>query len=110
MRERQRVAMVRVGDEVSNKQVIFRDYVIGSPKESDMYLTTGTIKLKVPENSNAVLVKNLYLSCDPVMHFFMRKTTGLSRSGYIFYTPGSVSQSEEYYNFFFFGNTINFTI
>nr|XP_023895978.1 2-alkenal reductase (NADP(+)-dependent)-like [Quercus suber]POF21144.1 2-alkenal reductase (nadp(+)-dependent) [Quercus suber] len=81
--------MVRVGDEVSNKQVIFRDYVIGSPKESDMYLTTGTIKLKVPENSNAVLVKNLYLSCDPVMHFFMRKTTGLSRSGYIFYTPGS---------------------
>ncbi|KAK7833219.1 2-alkenal reductase (nadp(+)-dependent) [Quercus suber] len=69
--------MVRVGDEVSNKQVIFRDYVIGSPKESDMYLTTGTIKLKVPENSNAVLVKNLYLSCDPVMHFFMRKTTVL---------------------------------
>ena len=64
--------MVRVGDEVSNKQLIFRDYVIGSPKESDMYLTTGTIKLKVPEGSNAVLVKNLYLSCDPLMQFFMR--------------------------------------
>ncbi|KAM3702209.1 hypothetical protein ACJW31_04G008200 [Castanea mollissima] len=79
--------MVRVGDEVSNKQVIFRDYVVGSPKESDMYLTTGTIKLKVPENSNAVLVKNLYLSCDPVMQFFMRKTTDLT--GYFFYTPGS---------------------
>ncbi|KAK7833218.1 2-alkenal reductase (NADP(+)-dependent) isoform X1 [Quercus suber] len=79
--------MVRVGDEVSNKQVIFRDYVIGSPKESDMYLTTGTIKLKVPEGSNAVLVKNLYLSCDPLMQFFMRKAEG--PNGYLYYTPGS---------------------
>ena len=102
--------MVKVGDEVSNKQVIFRDYVIGSPKESDMYLTTGTIKLKVPEGSNAVLVKNLYLSCDPTMQFDMRKAMGPSRS--LYYTPGSVSHSEEYYNFFFFflRNTINFTI
>ena len=85
--------MVRVGDDVSNKQVIFRDYVIGSPKESDMYLTTGTIKLKVPEGSNAVLVKNLYLSCDPLMQFFMRKAEG--PNGYLYYTPGSVSQSQE---------------
>ncbi|XP_050259466.1 2-alkenal reductase (NADP(+)-dependent)-like [Quercus robur] len=79
--------MMKVGDEVSNKQVIFRDYVIGSPKESDMYLTTGTIKLKVPEGSNAVLVKNLYLSCDPTMQFDMRKAMGPSRNPY--YTPGS---------------------
>ena len=74
--------MVNVGDEVSNKQVIFRDYGIGSPKESDMYLTTGTIKLKVPEGSDAVLV-NLYLSCDPTLQFFMRKAIG--PSGYLYY-------------------------
>ena len=73
--------------------MIFRDYVIGSPKESDMYLTTGTIKLKVPEGSNAVLVKNLYLSCDPLMQFFMRKAEG--PNGYLYYTLGSVSQSQE---------------
>ena len=85
--------MVRVGDELSNKQLIFRDYVIGSPKESDMYLTTGTIKLKVPKGSNAVLVKNLYLSYDPLMQFFMRKAEG--PNGYLYYTLGSVSQSQE---------------
>ena len=88
-RDAERVAMARVGDEVSNKQVIFRDYVTGYPKESDMYVTTATIKLKVPEGSNALLVKNLYLSCDPLMQFFMRDARGLT--GYKFYTPGSVS-------------------
>ncbi|KAG2728270.1 hypothetical protein I3760_01G197400 [Carya illinoinensis] len=56
-----------VGEEVRNKQVIFRDYVNGFPKESDMYVTASTIKLQVPEGSNGVLVKNLYLSCDPYM-------------------------------------------
>jgi hypothetical protein len=47
--------MASVGGEVvSNKQVILRDYVSGFPKESDMYVTTaGTVKLKVPEGSNA---------------------------------------------------------
>ncbi|KAK4566269.1 hypothetical protein RGQ29_002494 [Quercus rubra] len=62
--------------EVSNKQVIFKDYVSGFPKESDMYLkTNGTIKLKVPEGSNGLLVKNLYLSCDPYMRNRMKKST-----------------------------------
>ncbi|MCL7051065.1 hypothetical protein MKW94_010408, partial [Papaver nudicaule] len=56
------------GNEVSNKQILFRDYISGSPKETDMILsTTGTIKLEVPEGSNSVLLKNLYLSCDPYM-------------------------------------------
>jgi NADPH-dependent curcumin reductase CurA len=85
--------MARIGDEVSNKQVIFRDYVAGFPKESDMYLTTATIKLKVPQGSKAVLVKNLYLSCDPLMQFFMRDVEG--PDGYNYYTPGSVSQSKQ---------------
>ncbi|KAF2298306.1 hypothetical protein GH714_021638 [Hevea brasiliensis] len=75
------------GDLVSNKQVIFRDYVTGFPKESDMQLTSGgTIKLKVPEGSNnAILVKNLYLSCDPYMRILMKKGDDLITS----YTPGS---------------------
>ena len=76
-RERERllfviVAMASVvGEEVSNKQVIFKDYFTGFPKESDMYVTTSTIKLKVLEGSNAVLLKNLYLSCDPYMRILM---------------------------------------
>ena len=82
------VAMANVGEEVSNKQVIFKDYVTGFPKESDMYVTTSTIKLKVPEGSNAVLLKNLYLSCDPIMRILMQPVVP---SDFSSYTPGSVS-------------------
>ncbi|KAK9141403.1 hypothetical protein Scep_011084 [Stephania cephalantha] len=64
---------MRNGDEVQNKQVIFRDYVSGLPKESDLVINTGTIELKVPEGSKAVLLKNLYLSCDPSMGVRMKK-------------------------------------
>ncbi|KAL5578729.1 hypothetical protein UlMin_011171 [Ulmus minor] len=53
--------------EVSNKQVLARDYITGIPKESDMYVSNGTIKIKVPEGSKAVLLNNLYLSCDVYM-------------------------------------------
>ncbi|XP_062096261.1 2-alkenal reductase (NADP(+)-dependent)-like [Humulus lupulus] len=53
--------------EVSNKQVLLKDYVSGFAKESDMVITSSTIKLKLPEGSKGVLVKNLYLSCDPYM-------------------------------------------
>ncbi|CAK9144051.1 unnamed protein product [Ilex paraguariensis] len=62
------------GEEVRNKQVIFRDYVSGFPKESDKYITTDkTLHLKVPEASNGVLVKNHYLSSDPYMRLRMQK-------------------------------------
>ncbi|CAK9175747.1 unnamed protein product [Ilex paraguariensis] len=74
------------GEEVSNKQIILKDYVIGFPKESDMILKTSTIKLKVPEGSNAVLLKNLYLSCDPYMRNRMRKMEGSYVESF---TPGS---------------------
>ncbi|KAK4803558.1 hypothetical protein SAY86_003375 [Trapa natans] len=59
--------------EVSNKQVILRDFVQGFPKEPDMYVTSGTVTLTVPEGSSGVLVKNLYLSCDPYMRGRMTK-------------------------------------
>ncbi|XP_059447336.1 2-alkenal reductase (NADP(+)-dependent)-like [Corylus avellana] len=74
---------------VSNKQVILRDYVSGFPKESDMYVTTGTVKLKVPQGSNAILVKNLYLSCDPYMRGLMRPATSIKASYIAPFKPGS---------------------
>ncbi|XP_020584610.1 2-alkenal reductase (NADP(+)-dependent)-like [Phalaenopsis equestris] len=59
---------------VANKKVVLKHYITGFPKESDMeVLTTGTVRLKVAEGSPAVLVKNLYLSCDPYMRKRMSK-------------------------------------
>ncbi|XP_065864271.1 2-alkenal reductase (NADP(+)-dependent)-like [Euphorbia lathyris] len=53
---------------VSNKQVILKEYVTGFPKESDLQVTTSTIQLNIPQDcNNGLLVKNLYLSCDPYM-------------------------------------------
>ncbi|KAI4358031.1 hypothetical protein L6164_001940 [Bauhinia variegata] len=58
----------------SNKQVMAKDYITGNPKAADMYLRNSTISLKLPpEASNAVLVKNLYLSCDPYMRGVKRR-------------------------------------
>ncbi|KAI3997393.1 hypothetical protein MKX01_017763 [Papaver californicum] len=74
------------GDEVSNNQIMFKDYISGFPKETDMILsTTGTIGLKVPEGSNSVLLKNLYLSCDP----YMRGRMTQSDSYVAAFVPGS---------------------
>lgn len=79
--------MAMVGEEVNNKQIILKEYVSGFPKESDMVAKTGTICLQLPENSkNAILVKNLYLSCDPYMRARMRK---LKESYVESFTPGS---------------------
>ncbi|KAF8013553.1 hypothetical protein BT93_I1409 [Corymbia citriodora subsp. variegata] len=61
------------GEAVRNKQVIFRDYVSGFPKETDMEVRESAMKLRLPEGSNGILVKNLYLSCDPYMRNRMKK-------------------------------------
>ncbi|KAF5728758.1 NADP-dependent alkenal double bond reductase P1-like [Tripterygium wilfordii] len=61
-----------------NKQVKLKEYVKGFPKESDLYVTSdSTIELRVPDGSpeGAILVKNLYLSCDP----YMRNRLGESK-------------------------------
>ncbi|XP_027334367.1 2-alkenal reductase (NADP(+)-dependent)-like isoform X1 [Abrus precatorius] len=70
-----------------NKQVVLKDYVTGFPKESDMNMVEGAITLKVPEGSNEVLLKNLYLSCDPYMRILMSKMEG--PQGFRTYSPGS---------------------
>ncbi|KAK2990321.1 hypothetical protein RJ640_003593 [Escallonia rubra] len=75
------------GEQVKNKQIIFKDYVSGFPKESDMMLKTSTMGLKVPQGVKGVVVKNLYLSCDPYMRPRMRDFRG----SYVEpFTPGSL--------------------
>ena len=79
---------------VKNKQVLLKDYVSGSPKESDFIIATDKeISLEVPESSdNGVLLKNLYLSCDPYMSLLMPKPANSTfEDGFSHYTPGSVS-------------------
>ncbi|KAK2973765.1 hypothetical protein RJ640_002269 [Escallonia rubra] len=74
------------GEEVKNKQVVLKDYVSGFPKETDMVLKTGTMRLKVPRGVKGVVVKNLYLSCDP----YMRARMSELAEGYVkAFTPGS---------------------
>ncbi|GAA0168482.1 reductase [Lithospermum erythrorhizon] len=80
--------MAQIGEIVKNKQVILKNYVKGFPKESDMIISSdNSISLKVPEGSNGVLLKNLYLSCDPYMRNLMsepKDTVG----GLPSYAPG----------------------
>ena len=76
------------GVEVSNKQVILKNHVVGFPKESDMEVKTSMITLKVPEDCEGFLLKNLYLSCDPYMRSRMTKH---ERPTYVeSFIPGSV--------------------
>ncbi|KAK9287854.1 hypothetical protein L1049_016296 [Liquidambar formosana] len=56
--------------------------------DKDVELRTETIALKVPQGSNAILVKNLYLSCDPYMRLCMHKIED-ENSVFTSYTPGS---------------------
>ncbi|XP_062009379.1 2-alkenal reductase (NADP(+)-dependent)-like [Rosa rugosa] len=86
---------------VRNKQVILRNYVTTFPKDSDLYVTstTASVKFKLPAHTiittskePAVIVKNLYLSCDPYQRLFMEKIPGVDESTYsqrVYYTPGS---------------------
>ncbi|TMW90910.1 hypothetical protein EJD97_015052 [Solanum chilense] len=75
-----------MAEEVSNKQVILKHFVTSDLKESDMEFKNTTIKLNVPEGCNAMVLKNLFLSCDPYMRLRMKKFEG----SYIeSFTPGS---------------------
>jgi len=52
------------GDAVAtNKRVVLKRHVTGFPTEEDMEVVVGTVGLRVPAGSTAVLVQNLYLSC-----------------------------------------------
>jgi NADPH-dependent curcumin reductase CurA len=75
--------------EVSNKRVILKQFVTGFPTEDDMELVTATVRLTVPPGSAAVIVKNLYLSCDPYMR--SRMTRHKEPSYVPDFVPGEVS-------------------
>ncbi|KAL0921063.1 hypothetical protein M5K25_008094 [Dendrobium thyrsiflorum] len=55
------------------KKVVLKNYVSGFPKLSDFEVveTDDAIRSVPPEGSEAVVVKNLYLSCDPYMRHLM---------------------------------------
>ncbi|KAL4312261.1 hypothetical protein GQ457_01G035450 [Hibiscus cannabinus] len=65
-------------ESVRNKQVVLKNYVnAGLPKESDMEIKESSVLLKVPEGTkDAILVKNLYLSCDPYMRNRLKEIEG----------------------------------
>ncbi|KAJ4723839.1 2-alkenal reductase (NADP(+)-dependent) [Melia azedarach] len=75
------------GEVVSNKQVVLKNFVEGFPKETDMEVKTSSISLKVEEGSNAVVVKNLYLSCDPYMRNRMTFSENPEFASYIKGSP-----------------------
>ncbi|XP_068664675.1 2-alkenal reductase (NADP(+)-dependent) [Aristolochia californica] len=60
-------------EDVPNKRILLKHFVTGTPKEMDMELNVGKVNLRVPQGSGAILVKNLYLSCDPYMRGRMRE-------------------------------------
>uniref|UniRef100_A0A803QKX2 Enoyl reductase (ER) domain-containing protein n=1 Tax=Cannabis sativa TaxID=3483 RepID=A0A803QKX2_CANSA len=55
---------------VENKQVLLKGYIETMPKETDMEVKVSEIMItnhNSPKGSSSILVKNLYLSCDPYM-------------------------------------------
>lgn len=94
---------------VSNKQVLFRNYVTGFPSESDLPITSTTVDLKIPAGSTTVLVKNLYLSCDPYMRNRMRKPDPLLPATAQSFIPGKVKNNISAYLLLTNSWTFNFS-
>ena len=76
-----------MAETVDNKQIVLKEYIRGYPKESDMATQVSKMSLKVPHGSNGIVVKNLYLSCDPYMRSRMTKSTAVYVEAF---TPGQV--------------------
>ncbi|ONK57884.1 uncharacterized protein A4U43_C09F5200 [Asparagus officinalis] len=72
----------------SNKQIIFKNYVTGYPKQEDMILTSSSISLQIPDGSTSLILKNLFLSCDPYMRGKMSEP--IIKSYTDAFTPGEV--------------------
>ena len=77
--------------------MILKKYMNGSPKESDMYLKTGSISLKVEQGTSAVIIKNLYLSCD--LYSMNRMKDHNDHEGYSSDLPSSVSSYKHNTNY-----------
>ncbi|KAL9258377.1 2-alkenal reductase (NADP(+)-dependent)-like protein [Drosera capensis] len=59
---------------IENNLIVLKEYLVGSPNESHMELKTSKINIEVKDG--AVLVKNLYLACEPYNMICMRKPIG----------------------------------
>ncbi|XP_056172580.1 2-alkenal reductase (NADP(+)-dependent)-like isoform X2 [Syzygium oleosum] len=62
---------------MSNKQVIYREQVRGSLKETNLEVRTSSERLKADAGSGAIAVKNLYLACDPYNFNLIKYSTQL---------------------------------
>ncbi|EPS72011.1 hypothetical protein M569_02747 [Genlisea aurea] len=61
-----------MAERVRNVQVLLKNHVNGVPTESDFTIVTSSIQLQIPDDCRGgVLLKNLYLSCDPYMRIRM---------------------------------------
>ncbi|XP_039158944.1 2-alkenal reductase (NADP(+)-dependent)-like [Eucalyptus grandis] len=60
-----------------NKQVIYREKVQGSLKETHLEVRTSSERPKADKDSGAIMVKNLYLACDPYNLNLIRFSTQL---------------------------------
>ncbi|KAF9613084.1 hypothetical protein IFM89_005532 [Coptis chinensis] len=74
---------------MENKQIVLKDYVVGYPRETDMELRRSSLEPKVMEGGGVVLLKNLYLSCDPYMRIRMSKPRPDNQSYPTSFVPGS---------------------
>ena len=61
------------GELVTNRRVILKRYVTGCPTKEDMEVIVGTLCLAVLPGSAAIMVKNLYISCDSYMRTRMSR-------------------------------------
>lgn len=75
---------------IPNKQIVLNNYVSGFLKETDLGLISNLTTCRLPHGSTSVLLKNLYLSCDPYMRH--RMSNHLSNPGTLLnsFHPGSV--------------------
>ncbi|KAI4369196.1 hypothetical protein MLD38_017670 [Melastoma candidum] len=75
---------------VSNKQIYLKDYVDGTPEETDFDVRIAeSVPLKLSGPPGAVLVRNLYLSVDPYMRLRMQRPRPNPYYPTTF-TPGSI--------------------
>ncbi|KAK3444316.1 hypothetical protein EUGRSUZ_H01881 [Eucalyptus grandis] len=88
-RERERERMEKENSNASaevmrNKQVIYREKVQGSLKETHLEVRTSSERPKADKDSGAIMVKNLYLACDPYNLHLIKFSTqlGSTVSGY----------------------------
>ncbi|TVU04325.1 hypothetical protein EJB05_50091, partial [Eragrostis curvula] len=75
----------------TNRRVILKEYVEGYPREEHMELLPGVeipLRLGADDPAGSVLVKNLYLSCDPYMRPKMSRPVRQSYTAA--FVPGSV--------------------